>query len=631
MRPTAILCLALLAALLAPPPLSADDTAALAEQFVADAQERSLHEHPTWRRLLHFRQNGERSEIKTESFFLDPQGSKDPQAELAATIRAYFATDSTDLDQSPRCRFPARYYWLSQHLPLPGYDPTLDECPRFKRWALLEKVDSVSLYLVSGYFGNPASTFGHSLLKLNSSQSTAATGLFDLTINFGALVPEGEIIPTYILRGLTGGYDAGFSDQYFYTQDRVYTRTEFRDIWDYQLNLTDRQRTLLVLHIWEIIGKKFTYYFLKQNCAYRIADLVDLVVEEELLTRANAWYVPVELFHRLTAIDQQRREQGRAPLIASIDTIPSSQRALYHTFAELEPHSRAIAFELVESDTIPDFQSLRSLAPEQRSAILDALLAYHQYKKASEEPAPSPQRLESIRQILLQRLQLPVSTKSISNSPQLPLTPTKGSRSMLLGAGIAQNERDHTYLLTRFTAFSQESLAPTPLEGSELVAINATIAHYHSKTFLDALELIRVTKINTPPLHLPGESRRSWQLRIAADRVDRQPDTVLDWNASLGAGRAWKLSENTTARALLHASLHSAHDLLRIKPQLAIASEWKNLRADIQVGSEWTETESANFLWKAAAQYQLKPNAALRLELGNEYSTRRALSFLVYW
>ena len=46
----------------------------------------------------------------------------------------------------------------------------------------------------------------------------------------------------YIVKGLSGFYEAGFSDKYFYNQDLTYTDTEFRDMWEYKLNLTPYQQ-----------------------------------------------------------------------------------------------------------------------------------------------------------------------------------------------------------------------------------------------------------------------------------------------------------------------------------------------------------------------------------------------------
>src|SRR5437870_6386966 len=52
----------------------------------------------------------------------------------------------------------------------------------------------------------PASSFGHSLLRLNTEDGSASDGLVDLGVNFGALVPDGESTLVYVVKGLSGGY-----------------------------------------------------------------------------------------------------------------------------------------------------------------------------------------------------------------------------------------------------------------------------------------------------------------------------------------------------------------------------------------------------------------------------------------
>ncbi len=309
--------------------------AAFWDDYLTETQQEELAHHPVWLKLLHFDEEGNQSEILTDDFFLSPNGRYDPKAEMLAMIEAYFEPWGEDTDSHPRCQFPARFFWLSQHIPLPNYTLRIPQCKRLENWALFDKVKSVSLLLVSGYFGNPASTFGHSLLKLNTDSYDDQAGLLDLSINFGALVPENEPTWLYVARGLLGGYQSGFSDKYFYTQDIAYSRTEFRDIWDYELLLSDFDRTLLVLHIWEVVGKKFKYFFLKKNCAFRLTELLEIVIPEPLLETAKFWYVPVETFHRLIEIDTERRNAGKQGLITSVRFIPSSQRKLYHQFVRL--------------------------------------------------------------------------------------------------------------------------------------------------------------------------------------------------------------------------------------------------------------------------------------------------------
>jgi len=417
--------------------LPAQLQAAAPEDLIKEAERLDLSEHPTWLQLLHYEPGGAQSVILTDDFFLSPEGRINPKAELVATLRGYFSPWSENGDEHPRCRFPARYFWLSQHLPLPDYNLRDPRCRGLEKWSLLDRVKSVSLLLVSGYFGNPASTFGHALLKLNTDSEDDRQGLFDLTLNYGALVPEHENALRYIARGLFGGYRAGFSDRYFYTQDLVYSRTEFRDIWDYRLNLSDEQRTLLILHIWEIVGKKFDYFFLKKNCVYRLAELVDLVLDEDLLRNSHPWYVPEDLFHSLKAIDQARRQRGGPHLIESVRYIPSSQRKLYHQLQWLSPQERETLNAIVQTGADTLSSHLEKLAPDQQISVLDGLLAYQQYRLIAERNDPKRADQEMKDRILRARLKMPPRPVDEPEIPELR-SPADGSRPMELGIGVAR-------------------------------------------------------------------------------------------------------------------------------------------------------------------------------------------------
>ncbi|MBF0490992.1 MAG: DUF4105 domain-containing protein, partial [Candidatus Omnitrophica bacterium] len=157
------------------------------EDILAKANTLDLAHHTTWLKLLHYEKGSSHSSVMTEEFFVSLQGRNDPQVELEATIRAYFMPWGKDPNQSPRCRFPARYFWLSKQLSLPDYQLKDDRCINFEKWSLSDQVKSISVMLVSGYFGNPASTFGHAFLKFNTDSLDDQRGLFDLTLSYGAM------------------------------------------------------------------------------------------------------------------------------------------------------------------------------------------------------------------------------------------------------------------------------------------------------------------------------------------------------------------------------------------------------------------------------------------------------------
>lgn len=180
------------------PPFLSVSAPSMAEpglDFIRKARELDLAAEPFWRKLLHFQ--GRRSQIRDDDFFLSENGQTDPRAELEATINAYFTGDHSVKreggDTHIVCVFPARYMWLNSRLGLPDFRIDEKVCPALTRWARLNQIEAVSVVYVSGYLGNPASSFGHALLNLKLKGSDELFGLFDTSSH---LCPARAVSPS---------------------------------------------------------------------------------------------------------------------------------------------------------------------------------------------------------------------------------------------------------------------------------------------------------------------------------------------------------------------------------------------------------------------------------------------------
>lgn len=603
------------------------------EEVINAAKKLGLSKRATWLKLLHYNNTASHSVVLTDGFFLSPNGKSDPEAELIATINAYFLPWDKTPSAQARCRYPARYYWLSQQLQLPGYILREEKCQNFEKWALVDTVKSASLLLVSGYLGNPASTFGHVLIKLNTDSIDDQTGLFDLTLNYGAIIPEKENILLYVARGLFGGYKAGFSDKYFYTQDLVYSRTEFRDIWDYRLALTDQERTLLILHIWEILGNKFDYYFLEKNCAYRLGELVDLVIDEDLIHNKLFWYPPVKLFYRLEDINKARQKSNKGNLIESVQFVPSSQRVLYYQLKLLTPEELK-TFNAVVLDgpqTIPG--QLAKFSNERQILILDSLLAYQQYRLIADKAKLNDERRKFKDQILLARLQLPAHLKPALKIKELA-SPATGTPPMISGASIATEAKKKIFLRLNWSPFKQDIVGKNSLEGDELIVLDIAIGLFKDehKIFLDHVDLIRILNLKTLPVAVVDESRLSWEVRLGGDRVKDNGEDRYKGVGSFGVGRAWKWNENIIGYALVDLGGHTIAPYARLRPHVGFRLKAGNLRTWIYSGAETTNYNGRTHkVWGGKTEYQLTDRSTIYIEASNEKATLTTLGLNLYW
>lgn len=446
------------------------------------------------------------------------------------------------------------------------------------------------------------------------------------------MIPPNESTLLYIMRGLSGGYEAGFSDRYYYTQDLVYSRTEFRDIWDYRLNLSDRQRTLLLLHLWELMGNKFTYYFLSENCAYRISELLELVTEESFLDHSSTWYAPVETFHRLDAIDYERDSQQRPRLVEQIRFIPSSQRTLYQQVSQLSDDGINAVNKVIGNSYRQIDQELDRFSPAQQIRIANALIAYYQYRISAEQPEPPHELKVAKDRALLKRLSLPIARGEEIATPQR-LSPATSAPPLLSGVGAGHGEDGLDYLQLRFAPYSYERLSRNSNDNDELVVMDTLLGiNGKQQPFLERFDLIRISALQTNRIPIDGERRPSWQMRIGTERIFDGRENHLDAVASFGMGIGWELGPTLSLYAMTDVAGHSYPAGITLEPNMGMSLAHGPLRAEFRyraaldsVRNELTETSTG------LLQLQLSKKHALRAELHHRNESRASISYLHYW
>jgi hypothetical protein len=159
-----------------------------------------------WHLLLHYRKDllgGHTSEQDDPGFFMSPDGKTDPQAELNATLKQFFSAELVGRSKQPaQCAFIARYEWLRNQLRLDETRLPPMACERFERWIADFEAQSITLIFPSAFLNNPASMFGHTLLRVDQRGQTDSTRILAYTINYAADVPpdSGMAYPIGALR-----------------------------------------------------------------------------------------------------------------------------------------------------------------------------------------------------------------------------------------------------------------------------------------------------------------------------------------------------------------------------------------------------------------------------------------------
>lgn len=609
-----------------------------ATAYLEQAHLAKLANHPYWLSLVHYQPQPHSSsfsyvsDVTSTEFFLAQDGVNNPAAELMATINAFFKVQGDDQNQHAQCRFPARYNWLKKVLGWSNSSPHKIACDAYQQWSLKGHVDSLSLVFATGYLGNPASFYGHLLLKFNADRTQAASQLLDQSINFGAIVLEGENPVVYVLKGLFGGYDATFSHEKFYRFNHNYAENELRDLWEYQLNLTQDEVEQIVSHSWELLGKKFRYFYLKENCAYQVAELLELVVEQPLLPRKLPWSIPATVFDGLVSI-----ERDGQPLVSSVHQIPSRQNSLYKKYATLDDRGQLVVHELVENELSFELAAYQGLDEIEKILVVDTLLDYYEFLIVGEKS--NQQYKHAKHKVLIERSQLPIQPNTATREYRNTAPPHEGPLPGMTRIGMFFNSKYGVGTELQLRPVYYDSLGHDAgrLANSNLTMFDLKAAYIDQDIYLRRLDLVNVETLNLTQTSLPGDGGMAWKLKIGLDNQDLSCIDCLSFNVTGGLGHALALTPQTVMYGMLEGRLQTEYQdsgLFTSTARIAMISTpvtyWKShLSLSYKVHIDGDKTNRPLFRWEN--RFGLNREWDLRLLYLKDVESEVHASVSLYW
>ena len=381
----------------------------IAQPYIERADQQQLDQDITWQRLMYADKKGQ-SEVSYAGYFLSNGGKADLKQELHANIQALFQPAAPN--QSVRCRFPARSQWLMQQLNLSAQQLPEVICPELDGWIGQIKPYKATLIYATDFMGNPSSMFGHTLLRLDPKDQKQLN-LVSYAVNYAATVTNGEGW-AFAWNGLTGQYPGEYSLMPYYRKVKEYGDLESRDLWEYELSLTPDETRFLVQHIWEMKHVSFPYYFVGDNCAYRLLGLIDLVRPQlNLKQQFKVAAIPVET---IKAIEQQG-------LVKETVYRPALETQL---LAQARQHGKKlakVAHQVAFSETVEMSKHIESYNDFDKAKILEMAYddLYLQLIGAKVEPGFAQPRL---RQLLSMRSEIDLQKQR--QPPQRPkMDPTQ--------------------------------------------------------------------------------------------------------------------------------------------------------------------------------------------------------------
>lgn len=348
-----------------------------------------------WLRIVHYQKGifGYKARPDRPEYYLSPEGKKDPLAELKATIEAFKGDKiPSHLKWHPQCAYPARKMVLERDLQI---EFPKKDCKDFNWWKGRINAQSLSLVFSSYFAGNPASMFGHTLIKFNTDKDGPGK-LRDFSLNFAADTQgSGGIL--YMVKGTFGGFPGFFSTDPYYVRVNEYSQGESRDLWEYRLDLSDDELELILAHVWELkTNTFFDYYFFDENCSYMLLKILEVAKLDWDLTHGFFFYaMPIDTVRRLKDVNGIKEMNFR----------PSFRKQMEERFASLNDAQKeklkSLVFKEIELKEI----ELKEIADKD---ILEAYSSYLQYKRY--EDGGTKEQVEKmkadINKVLVQRARL---------------------------------------------------------------------------------------------------------------------------------------------------------------------------------------------------------------------------------
>ncbi|MEZ5566548.1 MAG: DUF4105 domain-containing protein [Gammaproteobacteria bacterium] len=275
----------------------------LVQELVQRALHARLYESPTWHALTH--SDGRKSKIRKSSFLLT--GNRfTPEAELIATISLLYGNEEPD---SRQCDYPARNRWIAEQL---GTEPaSLQHCRELTEYLARVPVDEVTLVYASENLSQPSSIMGHILIKLAGKDAEGQRR--EHAVSFFTDV-QGVNVPKIVYDSLVAGKSGYFSLTPYEKKIDAYLAGEQRNVWEYRLDLTESERKMVQLHIWELRNANPAYYFDAYNCA-TLTNFVLATANPALLERGSYLMSPLDVVRN---VHQQN-------MIASVVVLPSNK------------------------------------------------------------------------------------------------------------------------------------------------------------------------------------------------------------------------------------------------------------------------------------------------------------------
>ncbi|QDF27717.1 Lnb N-terminal periplasmic domain-containing protein [Halarcobacter anaerophilus] len=548
-----------------------------------------------WKLLLHA--NGNKSEIDSENFFLSKNGKISPKDELLATIKELYNQDVLN-DDAVICRFPARIKWLKEKLELKDLPKT--KCKKYTQWIKEMDATTASLIFSSAHINSPASMFGHTFIRIDSSYKSR---LLSHAINYAASANQDtENGFIFAIKGLLGGYYGRYSLLPYYDKLKEYRDTEQRDIWEYNLNLSKNEVARMVDHIWELSETYSNYYFFDENCSYNMLWLLE--VARPSVNLRDYFIYQVSPPETIFAIEKEHLVKDKTYRASKRTTLLAYEKSLKDSHIKIV---EGLSLGEIKSDEILNNNRIDK---KDKQLIFDASLELSEYnyiqrKLKKENYLKIFHNLSKSRALLGKGEKLKLKT---------PDNPDQGHRQLKISVGSnvnTQNGNNYYTLGLRPTYHDITNNDVGFLKGTQIEFFDSQIKVEDTNFKIDYFKLLTISSIAPQTKFFnPLSWMTSWQF----DREGK--DDKLDFNGRVSVGSAWKFMEDNYTYTMADLFIYDkgdTHSSLGFTAG-AVLYEGKKYKTNIELTYKYFDNKESQSLVHLTQSYFPKQNIDLKFK-----------------
>jgi len=454
-----------------------------------------------WQNILFFSSDNKKEVLDT-SFYLSDDNN------LGSEIDLFKIAIKSNQGKEWACNYPARYNLLKETIHnTPLFN--LKKCNELSEFKNSFEKKYVSLIMTSELLDTPASAFGHLMIVLHDDVIPSESS--DI-IHFSAEASRERGFIDYAKSGLSGKYAGYYWRGKFFEKISEYSKKEQRYMFGYHLKMSEVQKDTLLNLLFEMRKVKFKYYFLNENCGYRLGNLLENVYK--LPRKNNVLYsLPIEVTTRFKAFFQNRYVIK-----------PSSIKG-----KDLKDLLSPNDIERLES--ILSAQTVLSTRDSKELRLF--IFKYFNYQFESNKTI-LPNYKENLKASLIQDSSGP---KSISGEVLNPVD-KQYHRSLALGGASFNGEASQilSFRPVLQSIYMNQSQASSE---SELSLLDFEFLQRGDKMLVNYAKLISVKGFAPTESFYPT---KSWQFEVAINRENYLHESALDFK--LGIGKTISIAAN---------------------------------------------------------------------------------------